>query len=127
MSQDSKLRYDQMRGNNNFDADDSAIKSQDKNYSVVGNNRNICFVTGTGEALFLNYAYLVSGKFDPTENSIILKFTTHEISMKGKDLQQLFFQIMNQLPRVIETKNERYSVLSEESETQVFIISITAT
>lgn len=77
--------------------------------------RNVCFVLLDGRHIFLNYNYLVAGEFFPEENRIALHFTTHGVTIKGYNLEKLYFDLIQHLPKMIIVTNDRYSGLSDDS------------
>jgi hypothetical protein len=85
-----------------------------ENYSTTGQVRNLCFVQADGKRLFLNYAYLVSGEYLPEANTINLIYTTHEITLKGRNLEGLFESLMAHVPRQIMAVEKRYDGMKEE-------------
>ena len=85
-----------------------------ENYNSAGNVRNICFVELSGNRTFLNYAYLISGSLK--DNTIILTFTTHVITIEGVNLEKLFIELMRSIPRTILVKDMRYASLIDSKE-----------
>ncbi len=83
--------------------------------------RNLCLIDSSGKQAALNYSYLMSGEYIPDENAIMLFFTTHNITLKGANLENLFMEFMNHLikqvicldKRYIETKNENEPYITE--------------
>jgi len=86
-----------------------------ENYATPSQTRNLCFVQPDGRRLFLNYAYLVSGEYSPEANTIKLIYTTHEITLKGRNLEGLFEILMMHVPRQIVMLEKRYESISAES------------
>ena len=84
-------------------------------YKTAGQNRNLCFVQPNGESLFLNYAYLVAGKFSPNDSSIVLAYTTHTVTLNGHNLDALYDSIMNQRQRTIICIDKRYAETMDET------------
>lgn len=82
--------------------------SQLENYKTYGQVRNICFVQADGKKAFLNYAYLVSGEYNSKDSSILLAFTSHEVKIKGNNLESLFKDLALHLPKKIECIELRY-------------------
>lgn len=114
-----KSKYDEMMENdpNSPEAREQAkIKTQDKVYPSEGNTRNVCFELLTGYRIFLNYAYLISGDYKPDNNSIILCFTTHTVTLNGICLESLFFDFMQHIPRYIKCTEERYNDITTDIE-----------
>jgi hypothetical protein len=95
----------------NTDASNPNDTQEIENYSTTGHVRNLCFVQADGKRLFLNYAYLVSGQYSPEANTIRLVYTTHEITLKGRNLEGLFESLMAHVPRQIVAVDERYESL----------------
>lgn len=94
------------------------------NYATPSQVRNLCFVQPDGKRLFLNYAYLVSGEYSPDTNTIKLIYTTHEITLKGRNLESLFESLMAHLPRQILAVERRYELTMEEISMVVFEMNI---
>lgn len=108
----------------NTDASKPDDTQEIENYSTTGHVRNLCFVQTDGKRLFLNYAYLVSGEYSPEANTIKLVYTTHEITLKGRNLECLFESLMSHVPRQIVAVDKRYEGTKEESEIVVNAINI---
>jgi len=96
-----------------------------ENYSTSAHVRNLCFVQADGKRLFLNYAYLVSGEYTPETNTIKLVYTTHEITLKGRNLENLFESLMAHVPRQITAVDKRYdgTIASTAAKVHELIIS----
>ena len=127
MSQGFKLKYDAMRDNNPGNAEDptgdlSVVNSE--LYNSESNTRNICFTLLGGKRIFLNYSYLISGEYSPEENTITLTFTTHTVLLKGVQLEALFNELMQHLPKHITTVDARYNSVSEKGKSLVNGIEI---
>ena len=126
MSHGFKLRFDEMREG---DPTNSESTKQDENelfYQGSGHTRNVCFVWSNEKRLFLNYAYLVSGEFNPNEekNLITLTFSSHTVSLSGYNLESLHSALMDHLPRLIFEVDSRYALNSEKEEVIVIKIII---
>lgn len=63
-------------------------------YDTPGHARNICFVQADGSMTFLNYAYLVSGEYDPERSEIKLSFTTHQVNINGINIHSVFNSLL---------------------------------
>lgn len=123
-----KLRFDEMREGNPAHSDEAKDEQANADsYGGPGHVRNLCFVWPDGKKLFLNYAYLVSGKFaaDSETNTINLGFTSHLVTLKGYQLEDLFFALMEQLPRIIKAEDARYKD-ANESKTIVTDIEVSS-
>jgi len=113
MSQGFKLRFDQMRDNNPAKTEsepENDIGSNDGMFHNYGHARNLCLVWPDGRQSFFNYAYLVSANFHPKDdiNLIQLNFSSHEVTITGYSLEQLFLQLLDHLPRIIKAIDRRY-------------------
>lgn len=119
MNQGSRLRYDQLRESDptsvtKFEESPEAseeAKGRLDAYGRPGHVRNLCFAWPDGKKLFLNYAYLVSCDYEANSeaNLIRLGFTSHTVTLKGYRLEELYFAVMEQLPRIIEAEDARYA------------------
>ncbi len=107
-----KSKYDQMREGDPTSNENSSSVA-DNNYTYGSNVRNVCFVPKTGKMTFLNYSYLVSAEYNGEQNTITLGFTSHTVTLTGIHLEKMFLEFMQQLPRLIEAKDERYNSLEE--------------
>lgn len=92
------------------------------NYPTTGDVRNLCFIQPDGKRQFLNYAYLIGGKYDPEASEIALTYTTHIVTVKGVNLEPLFESLMVQVPKEIVCADKRY--LGEQNESMTFILEI---
>lgn len=81
-----------------------------EHYEEGGYSRNLCFVQPDGEKEFVNYAYLVSGKYTPNTSEIVLTYTICTVTLKGYKLEGLFDSLMNHVPKEIRCEDERYAV-----------------
>ena len=108
----------------NTDASNPNDTQEIENYSTTGHVRNLCLVQTDGKRLFLNYAYLVSGEYSPESNTIKLVYTTHEITLTGRNLEGLFESLMAHVPRQIVAVDKRYEGTKKESEIVVNEINI---
>lgn len=125
MSHGFKLRFDEMKEG---DPTNSETSKQDENeffYQSSGHARNICFVWSNEKRLFLNYAYLVAGEFNPNEekNIITLTFSSHIVSLSGYNLESLYNSLLDHLPRFIVVTDARYALNLDNKE--VIVIEIT--
>lgn len=77
-------------------------------YDTAGHARNICFVQESGVMTFLNYAYLISGQYNPETSVITLGFTTHLVVIKGCGIDSVFAAIIESKARKIIQINNRY-------------------
>lgn len=124
MSQGFKLKFDHLKENDPTPRKESTPNEDNAFYPSESNTRNLCLIWLDGRMQFLNYAYLISGEFNPNENKIILTFTTHIIVMKGSGLQSLFKSLNNHLPQTITEIEERYSQLGNKDSFEVLKIEI---
>jgi hypothetical protein len=123
MSQSFRWKFDQMRENN--PGREQGAEDQAEFYPRESHARNICFALSDGRKTFLNYSYLVSGEYVPEENTITLVFTSHLVTLRGVNLEPLFMELMQHLPRIITCTESRYASL-EEGKTLVTTIEIKA-
>lgn len=91
-------------------------------YPSFGNARNLAFVLPDGKMQFFNYSYLITCSYNPEEGSIKMEFSTHTVELKGQRLEQLFFELMSQVNKLLRCSDKRYSAL--ESHTTPIIINI---
>jgi len=127
MSQDYKLKYAQMRenaaANSSEGAEPSAEQASGDSYPTASNTRNLCLCWPDGRKMFLNYAYLVSGEYQPEANMISLIFTTHLVVIKGHALDGLFEELSQHIPKQIAVVDGRYlDIIKSESScvTEIF-------
>lgn len=90
----------------------------------IGTARTISFIQISGEETFLNYAYLISGYFHPEKGIISILFTTHEIILKGHNLQSLMEPLKSQTVKEIREVDERYAEIYKEDKALVYSISV---
>lgn len=122
MNQGFKWKYNQMQENNPAQKDDPDQQSPafDDKYKDVGHTRNICFVWQDGKRIFLNYAYLIFGDYNPDESVIKLSFTTHDVILKGVNMEDLFYEVMEQVTKQIVCTDSRYNIIGED---QKFVVN----
>lgn len=111
MSQDFKLKFDQVVENTNvysFDMSSANHSELQNSYSSASNMRNICFSLKDGRRIFLNYSYLMACEFISEESKILLSFTSHVVVLKGEQLQQLFEGLFFNTLMNVSEKEERY-------------------
>jgi hypothetical protein len=99
-------------------------EKENEQYPTPGQNRNLCFVQADGKRLFLNYAYLIAGEYEPESNTITLNFSTHTVTLKGRNLENLYESIMLQLQREIVGVESRYVEINDKESsfvTEIFI------
>lgn len=118
MSQGYNLRFDKMRENNPAsNQDTSSTEANAEQYVTPGTTRNVCFVWLDGKRMFFNYAYLIAAEFDPTKetNEIKLEFSSHTVTMKGYGLEELYLNFLDHVPKMVCSKNERYTAISGDT------------
>lgn len=107
MSLNFKLRLDEL------DENDPTRKPspipQDEAYLTHSHVRNVNFVLLNGNMVFLNYGYLVSGRYLVGENRIVLTFTSDKVTLTGIRLKPLYHDLMLHLPRQIVAVDARYN------------------
>lgn len=125
MSQEFKFKYDEMRGSDPAgNRGDGLAEGKEQFYEYETNSRNVCFVLEDSSRIFVNYSYLISGEFSPTENTITLTFTTHTFILQGINLQPLFYQIMGQLMKQVIWQDIRYNATQEKDDPVVNKIKV---
>lgn len=118
-------KFDEMNGGKkNNPEKQGGQPNEPVNYPTAGDVRNLCFVQPDGKRQFLNYAYLISGEYDPEASEIKLTYTTHVVALKGYNLEALFESLMVQVPKEIVGIDNRYSEESNEATTGVIEIII---
>ncbi len=126
MSQNFRLSFDKpLESASNKTAIQPADGLHNEYYEQDGYGRNICFVKEDGNRIFLSYGHLITGEYNPEENIILLAFTSHTISLKGVCLEELFYQLMQQLVKQVVCANSRYDIINDEKKAAVHEISIT--
>jgi hypothetical protein len=97
---------------------------ENEQFIKAGRVRNLCFVQPDKKKLFLNYSYLISGEFSPETNTITLVYTTHEITISGRNLEPLFEKLGMHLQKTVVTVDKRYIGTFETDELVVTSIVI---
>lgn len=93
----------------------SDVLQKNENYPASPHVRNICFVLADGKRIFFSYSYLISGEYNPDESTIQLSFTTHEVTLKGHALENLYLDLLYHLPKQITCSDERYNEVNKGS------------
>lgn len=127
MSQDSRFRFDDILDNDPASSNNEAKEDGQglhERYPAHGNVRYLGFVWEDGRRLFLNYAYLVSGEYNPSERTILLGFTSHEARIKGIFLDGLYEALMAQITRLIVCQDARYNSTADKGEPRVNAIEV---
>lgn len=109
MSQFYKSKYEQLRENS------ESTQAAFENDVQQSPPRNICFILEDDSQFFLNYGYLVSGSLDSDKEKIVLTFTSHDVTIEGKKLEGLFYELVQQKVRLIKIIEERYLSLPEST------------
>lgn len=115
MSQEFRLRFDQMQENKQPEDQpvaDHSVESMES-YTTPSGARNICFGWPDGKRLFLNYSYLVSGEYAPEQNEIFLQFTSHHVMIAGARLEILYDSIMHQMAKLVSSRDTRYETFDD--------------
>ncbi|GGD64238.1 hypothetical protein GCM10011514_30250 [Emticicia aquatilis] len=122
MSHGFKLRFDEMRESDPTNLDATQKNETDDFYQNLGHARNICFIWSDERRMFLNYAYLIAGEFNPNneKNLIKLIFSSHTVLLHGYHLETLYTALLDHLPRFIREVDARYA-LSDESKEGIVI------
>jgi len=120
MSLSFKSKFNEMQEN---DPTEKTVESS--NYEQASSSRNVCFILNNGRRIFLNYSYLVSGEYHPEEKIITLTFTSHIVKLKGIQLDALFNEFMQYLPKQLVCSDDRYNSLNEGKASLINSIEIT--
>src|SRR5689334_21281646 len=102
MSDNLRFKFDQLQNKNTLK--NQAEEKSDKDFSMHTSEsyvRNLLFVQKDGKQIFLNYAYLISGEYDPDANEIVLIFSSHIVYLRGQLLEGLYRAILEQSPKEI--------------------------
>ncbi|MCR8561043.1 hypothetical protein KXD93_25525 [Mucilaginibacter sp. BJC16-A38] len=113
MSQNFKLKFDEMRESKPTGETESAQSGIHESFSNPGNVRNLCFVWPDGRMKFLNYAYLISAEYRPNDGTIVMVYTTDTVMMVGSGLRELFLKFLSHLPMKVECADPRYNLTDE--------------
>lgn len=126
MSQEFRLRFDQLRDNHSpSEPEPSAPPVAEESYFGPGYTRYVCFVWLDGRRLFLSYNYLIAGEFVPEQNTIALQFTSHHIMLNGARMEQLYFSLMHQMAKLVIEADPRYETLEDTNKAVVHTITVT--
>jgi hypothetical protein len=125
MNQGFKLRFDQMRESDPSNVDAPLSQSLETQHLQPGYGRNLGLVWPDGRCMFVNYAYLLAGEFEPNQekNQIKLSFSSYTVLLEGYSLEPLFMALLDHLPRLITATDPRYVL--EEDKTDAIVIAIT--
>lgn len=117
-----KTKFDEMRRSNPATQGDGTTAPD--SYARESHVRNVCFVLPDGNKKALSYAYLVAMDYMPEQSLITLEFTSCTISLSGLRLDALFWDLFEQLPRIITCTDERYNALESDKQPVVNKITI---
>lgn len=88
-----------------------ATEGDVENFVRPGFMRNISFVQPDGQMEFYSYADLTNGIYVPEENKLVLTFRNiAAVTLKGRNLDELYEQIQHQMPKKIICVEKRYDV-----------------
>jgi len=123
MSQNYKLRFDQMKENSPGQSGSASQEDTSAFYTSEGSIRNFCLVWKDGNMDDFPYSYVVHTQFRIGEekNMMIIELPSKLITLSGYGLTTLFLAFKKQLPQFIYQIDERYA---EEAETVVTDIQI---
>lgn len=93
-------------------------------YETEGEARTLSLVCGDGMQQCLNYSYLISRQLSPDKGTIALDFTSHTVTLKGSNLQELFNDFARDIPKKVAAVESRYAATKDENETMVSDIAI---
>jgi len=123
MSLEFKLRLNEL-AENDPTAHSSSIP-QDEAYPTHSHVRNVNFVLLDGNMIFLNYGYLVNGRYLVQESKILLTFTSDKVLLTGICLKPLYYDLLLHLPRQIVAQDARYNATAENNTPIVNDITVT--
>lgn len=123
-----RVRFDEMRQNDPTKEPNSSTdkKGEGNQYETPGYARALRMVWPDGKRMFLHYSYLVSGECTPDETTVSLVFSAQTVTIKGRNLGELFEGISQQLVREIACMDERYNETLEEKEIVINEIDVQA-
>jgi hypothetical protein len=78
--------------------------------------RNLCIVDTNGKETVFYYSDLRRQEYSPDENCIQLFFIGFEVTLKGNNLESLFQEFKNHLPKTIRVIDKRYEATKEKSD-----------
>ncbi|MGX5858303.1 hypothetical protein ACWKW6_31895 [Dyadobacter jiangsuensis] len=115
MNQGFKLRYDDFRADDPTQKEAAKPPEGEPTYNGAGFARSVCFIWPSGRKVMLNYAYFMGAMFEAGEekNFVRLDFSTSTVTLSGFSLETLFFQFMEQVPRLIEVVDVRYAPIAD--------------
>ena len=127
MSQDYKLRYDQIWEGDPTKSNTPAPSKKDESmevYQTPSHARNLCLVWLDGKRMFFNYSYLISGEYSANgeKNIILLHFASYTVQLQGYGLEPIFMSILDHSPKIITMIDERY--MQDNSEATVMNILV---
>lgn len=85
-------------------------------YYAPGNSRALHLVLPDRKRMFLHYSYLVSGQCTSDETNVSLVFSSQTVTIKGRNLGELFEGISQQIVREITYTDIRYNETLEEKD-----------
>jgi len=112
MSQNYKDHLDRLLDHEPVTSDN--IHADASAYPNVSNTRNLLLVMADSNRKFLNYSFLISGDYLKSEGYIRLEFTTHIVTMKGLQLEQLYNALFEHRVKIIVCRDARYNALEGE-------------
>lgn len=123
-----RVRFDEMRQNDPTKEPNPSMdkKGEGHQYETPGYARALRLIWPDGKRIFLHYSYLVSGECTPDETTVSLVFSSQTVTIKGRNLGELFEGISQQLVREISCADERYNETLEEKDMVVNEIDILA-
>lgn len=123
MGQDRKSTFDRMRENS---VSEKQENEQAESYPAGSHARNVLFVLADGNEKFLNYGFLICADYNKSDDSIVLEFTTHTVTIKGSNLSILYRELFEHIPKIITCTDERYNDLEEDDKAVINSIEIMA-
>jgi hypothetical protein len=109
MSQNFKLRSDEIQENDVGKDFRNPEVSQHRIYDDEGHIRNISFILPEGKRIFLNYAYLISGECSSDDETLTLRFTSGSVVLQGFRLSKFYNEIFLQKTLEVGIIDKRYN------------------
>jgi hypothetical protein len=124
MNPDFKLKLDQMLQSDPTKEDTNPGTHDNRFFTPYEHVRNLCFVWPDGRKKFLNYSFLVSAQYSPSESTIKLVFTTETVLLKGIRLEALFQHLQDHTIKQVSSIDYRYNAIHENEDIIVNEIEI---
>ncbi len=94
-------------------------------YENAGDPRNVCFIQPDGKEQVFYYADIMQQEYDPSSNSLTLRFYTASVKLTGKNMEQLRDSFRTHTVKKVRCVEKRYEKTKEETEIVVTKIELT--